>query len=43
MQSNGRGHMGLRERLAVYKGELTAGPTPTGCYRVTARIPRSPV
>ncbi|GAA2286467.1 sensor histidine kinase [Streptomyces atrovirens] len=43
VQSNGRGHMGLRERLAVYKGELTAGPTPTGGYRVTARIPRSAV
>ncbi|MFF8382084.1 sensor histidine kinase [Streptomyces kanasensis] len=41
VRSNGRGHMGLRERLAVYKGELTAGPTPTGGYRVTARIPRS--
>ncbi|GGY35612.1 sensor histidine kinase [Streptomyces djakartensis] len=40
---NGRGHMGLRERLAVYEGELTAGPAPTGGYRVTARIPRSAV
>lgn len=38
---NGRGHMGLRERLAVYRGELTAGPTQAGGYRVTARIPRS--
>ncbi|MGV9525761.1 histidine kinase [Streptomyces cellulosae] len=41
VESNGRGHMGLRERLAVYEGELTAGPTPTGGYRVTARIPWS--
>ncbi|MEU6275225.1 sensor histidine kinase [Streptomyces populi] len=41
VESNGRGHMGLRERLAVYEGELTAGPTPNGGYRVTARIPRS--
>ncbi|QKW25541.1 two-component sensor histidine kinase [Streptomyces seoulensis] len=41
VESNGRGHMGLRERLAVYKGELTAGPTRTGGYRVAARIPRS--
>lgn len=41
VQGSGRGHMGLRERLAVYKGELTAGPTPTGGYQVTARIPRS--
>ncbi|QQC93382.1 sensor histidine kinase [Streptomyces alfalfae] len=39
--SNGRGHLGLRERLAVYGGELTAGPTPAGGYRVTARIPRT--
>ncbi|MFJ2952538.1 sensor histidine kinase [Streptomyces sp. NPDC087226] len=38
---SGRGHLGLRERLAVYGGELTAGPTGTGGYRVTARIPRS--
>ncbi|MER7488379.1 sensor histidine kinase [Streptomyces sp. NPDC126497] len=41
VESNGRGHMGLRERLAVYGGELTAGPTPNGGYRVAARIPRS--
>ncbi|MFD5232700.1 sensor histidine kinase [Streptomyces qaidamensis] len=41
VESNGRGHMGLRERLAVYDGELTAGPTPNGGYRVAARIPRS--
>jgi signal transduction histidine kinase len=41
VESNGRGHMGLRERLAVYKGELTAGPTDAGGYQVTARIPRS--
>ncbi|MFD8232246.1 sensor histidine kinase [Streptomyces sp. NPDC059696] len=41
VESNGRGHMGLRERLAVYDGELTAGPTPDGGYRVAARIPRS--
>ena len=37
--SNGRGLIGLRERLAVYGGELTAGPTLAGGYRVTARIP----
>ncbi|MFJ8510911.1 sensor histidine kinase [Streptomyces avermitilis] len=43
VESNGRGHMGLRERLAVYKGELTAGPTNAGGYQVTARIPRSTV
>ncbi|WP_459248651.1 sensor histidine kinase [Streptomyces youssoufiensis] len=38
---NGRGHLGLRERLAVYRGELTTGPTNAGGYQVTARIPRS--
>ncbi|MET8948102.1 histidine kinase [Streptomyces sp. NPDC004542] len=43
VESNGRGHMGLRERLAVYNSELTAGPTPAGGYRVAARIPRSAV
>ncbi|MEU7576309.1 histidine kinase [Streptomyces sp. NPDC041068] len=43
VEGNGRGHMGLRERLAVYQGELTAGPTGAGGYRVRARIPRSAV
>ncbi|MEU6479226.1 sensor histidine kinase [Streptomyces sp. NPDC047017] len=41
VESSGRGHIGLRERLAVYQGELTAEPTQSGGYRVTARIPRS--
>ncbi|MGY1501043.1 sensor histidine kinase [Streptomyces sp. QTS52] len=36
---NGRGLIGLRERLAVYGGELTAGPTLAGGYRVTASVP----
>ncbi|MEU5954418.1 histidine kinase [Streptomyces sp. NPDC047525] len=36
---NGRGLIGLRERLAVYGGELTAGPTLTGGYRIKALIP----
>jgi signal transduction histidine kinase len=36
---NGRGLIGLRERLAVYDGTLTAGPMAEGGYRVTARIP----
>ncbi|MCT9003993.1 sensor histidine kinase [Streptomyces rhizosphaerihabitans] len=36
---NGRGLIGLRERLAVYHGELTSGPTLVGGYRINARIP----
>ncbi|MER5602584.1 histidine kinase, partial [Streptomyces sp. NPDC002265] len=36
---NGRGLIGLRERLALYGGELTAAPTPAGGYRVAACIP----
>ncbi|WTX75984.1 histidine kinase [Streptomyces sp. NBC_00647] len=39
VDGNGRGLIGLRERLAVYGGELTAGPTLTGGYRVTAQVP----
>ncbi|MDX3752379.1 sensor histidine kinase [Streptomyces sp. AK08-02] len=36
---NGRGLIGLRERLAVYGGTLTAGPTLAGGYRVKADVP----
>jgi signal transduction histidine kinase len=39
---NGRGLIGLRERIAVYEGELTSGPTLAGGWRVRARIPRRP-
>jgi len=34
----GRGLIGLRERLALYDGTLTAGPSGTG-YRVEASVP----
>ncbi|MET7987733.1 histidine kinase [Streptomyces sp. NPDC005281] len=39
VDGNGRGLIGLRERLAVYGGRLTTGPTLPGGYRVTARVP----
>jgi signal transduction histidine kinase len=35
----GHGLLGMRERTALYGGELTAGPTPTGGFSVHARIP----
>ncbi|ULR52522.1 sensor histidine kinase [Streptomyces deccanensis] len=38
----GRGHLGLRERLAVHGGTLDTGPRPTGGYRVRAVIPLTP-
>jgi len=40
---NGRGLIGLRERLAVYGGRLEAGRRPTGGFRVRAWIPLAPV
>jgi len=35
----GRGLLGLRERLGLYGGELTAGPHPGGGWRVWAVLP----
>jgi signal transduction histidine kinase len=36
---SGRGLIGLRERLAVYHGDMTAGPTLAGGFRVRVRVP----
>jgi signal transduction histidine kinase len=37
--SHGHGLIGMRERVAVYGGELDAGPAPERGFRLRARIP----
>ena len=42
--SDGRGHglIGMKERVALFGGELEAGPILTGGYRIFARMPLEP-
>jgi signal transduction histidine kinase len=38
-QAGGHGMIGMRERVSVFGGELTAGPRPEGGYALHARLP----
>jgi signal transduction histidine kinase len=39
----GNGLTGMRERVAMYGGELSAGPLPTGGFQVEAVLPYASV
>jgi signal transduction histidine kinase len=41
-KGSGHGLIGMRERVALFNGELTAGPLGEGGFAVHARLPRDP-
>ena len=40
LREGGHGLVGMRERVTLFRGELTAGARPTGGFAVHARLPR---